>query len=118
MTYEGKHRLERDGGLGIGKIAGLAGVTAATAAILSVGVGAGTANADGGVLHNLFSPKKPSTSTTSTNLSTTSKSVFGVPGKSSFGQIVVAPPTGDGSYFSFNGTGSAVKGLCLNPKGC
>ncbi len=117
MTYVGKHRRERDGGLGIGKVAGLAGVTAATAAILSVGVGAGTANADGGVLHNLFSPKKPSSSAP-VSQNVTSKSIFGTPGKTPFGGIVVAPGTGDKSYFSFNGTGSAIKGLCLNPKGC
>jgi len=114
MTYEGKHRRSEDGGLGIGKVAGLAGVAATTAAILSVGFGAGTASADSGLLHNLFSPKKPSTSTTGT---VTTNATAAAP-QFRFGQLVTKPASGDGSYFSFNGKGPAIQGLCLNRNGC
>jgi hypothetical protein len=120
MAYEGKHRRDDDGQRGgtVKKVAGLAGLAATGAAVLTVGMGTGTANADGGILHNLFSPNKPSGSSTVKSNITKPTSVFG----SGFGQIVTAAPKpapGDlGNYFRFNQSGWAIKGICLNPQGC
>jgi hypothetical protein len=112
MTYEGKHRCDRggwDGGLGIARVAALAGVAATTAAILSVGFGAGTAQAWPGFGHKT-DPKQPASDSAPTASATAAKTPFG--------HIIIHQPTGDGSYFSFNGTGKGITGLCLNPKGC
>ncbi len=109
MTYEGKHRLEgggRDGGFGIARVAGLAGVAATTAAILSVGFGAGTAQAWPGLGHKTPTPT-PAASGPTTAAAT----------KIPFGPIF-HQPTGDHSYFSFNGTGKGITGFCINPRGC
>lgn len=120
MSYEGKHRRDDGGQRGGGtvkKVAGLTGLAATGAAVLTVGMGAGTANADGGILHNLFSPNKPSGSTDTANV-TKPTSVFG----SGFGQIITKAPKpttgGISNYWNFNSNGWAVTGICLNPKGC
>ena len=119
MSYEGKHRRDTDdqqGNRSVVKLAGVAGMAATAAAVVTVGMGAGTANADGGLLHNLFSPKPSGTA--SPNVVSKPTSVFGT----GFGQIVTkAPkPAGGGisNYFKFNSNGWAVTGICLNPQGC
>lgn len=125
MAYEGKHRRddgERQGGRPAVKIAGLAGMAATAAAVVTVGMGAGTANADGGILHNLFSPKNPSGGSSSSNTvnanTTKPTSVFG----SGFGQIVTVKPTPTPNqitnYFTPGQKGWAISGICLNPSGC
>jgi hypothetical protein len=120
MSYEGKHRRDDDGQRGGGtvkKVAGLTGLAATGAAVLTVGMGAGTANADGGILHNLFSPNKPSGSTVNANVAKPT-SVFG----SGFGQIITKAPKpttgGISNYFKFNSNGWAITGICVNPSGC
>lgn len=124
MAYEGKHRrddADRRGGRAV-KIAGMAGMAATAAAVVTVGVGAGTANADGGILHNLFSPKNPSGSSSSSNTVNTNAtkptSVFG----NGFGQIVTVKPTPTPNqitnYFTPGQKGWAISGICLNPNGC
>ena len=129
MSYEGKHRRDDDGQRGGGtvkKVAGLTGLAATGAALVTVGMGAGTANADGGILHNLFSPNKPSGSNTANANVTKPTSVFG----NGFGQVITkAPattvagkptpvPNSLGQYFGFNKNGWAITGICVNPSGC
>ncbi len=124
MAYEGKHRRDDDGRQGSRpavRIAGLAGMAATAAAVVTVGMGAGTANADGGILHNLFSPKQPSGSsspnTANANV-TKPTSVFG----NGFGQIVTVKPNPTpnqiSNYFTPGQKGWAISGICLNTNGC
>jgi hypothetical protein len=114
MSYEGKHRRDDDGRPGVGtvkKVAGLTGLAATAAAVAVVGTGAGTANADGGLLHNLFSPNKPSS--TSSNLSP--NSVLGTV-KVNPSLITVAPkptPNKITNYFLPGQNGFGVKGICF-----
>jgi hypothetical protein len=130
MAYEGKHRRDDSDQRGgtARKVAGLTGLAATAAAVATVGIGAGTANADGGILHNLFSPNKPSgSSSPNVNANITKPtSVFG----KGFGQIVTKTaattvsgtatpiPNSIGNYFGFNKSGWSISGLCVNPNGC
>jgi hypothetical protein len=127
MSYEGRHRAAQSngsgGGFGVARVAGLAGAAATAAAILSVGFGAGTAQAWPGLGHKNPDPKPSSSDTSSTtsktNLTTgSSVTSAATAAKTPFGNFIIKQPTGDGSYFSFNGTGKAISGICLNPKGC
>jgi hypothetical protein len=130
VSYEGKHRREDDGlpgGSRVKKVAGLTGLAATAAAVATVGMGGGTASADGGLLHNLFSPKPSGSSSPNVNANLTKPtSVFG----SGFGQIITKPaqttitskatpvPNNLGQYFGFNKNGWAITGICVNPSGC
>jgi hypothetical protein len=115
MSYEGKHRRVDDGQLAGGtvkKVAGLTGLAASAAAVAVVGMGAGTANADGGILHNLFSPKKPSS--TSSNLNSNSVTKTTVKVNPTLVTVKPTPsPNRITNYFTPGQTGTAIKGICF-----
>ncbi|OBK78676.1 hypothetical protein A5651_01740 [Mycobacterium sp. 1274761.0] len=147
MAYVGKHRVGQ-GGLGPAKVAGLAGVAATTAAILSVGFGAGPAQALPG-WHKHDSDKKPGQSApadkapakdTSSNTAASTAEKSGETAKSvlttnaattnattpslfgnGFGQVIIGQPKGNYGIFNYfvpGANGTFIKGLCLNPSGC
>jgi hypothetical protein len=109
MSYEGRHRLDRGDlgdGLRVAKVAGLAGAAATTAVLLSVGFGAGTAQAWPG-----FGGGGGSTTTNTTTAPTT---------KTPFGHFIIKQNNGPApsNYFTFGKTGTAITGICFNPAGC
>ena len=125
MSYEGKHRRVDDGQPAgtVKKVAGLTGLAATAAAVAVVGMGSGTANADGGILHNLFSPKKPSSSSSpnsnlNSNKITQTKTVTKTPVVTSVNPslITVAPKPSPGNIFNYvtpGQNGFGVKGICF-----